>query len=275
LTIPDWQLPLGVNRGLWQYLHDPAIARNYDEGLAGSSLFAVDQRFAERYFDRPGRLLDLGTGTGRLLPPFARRGYWVLGVDLSENMLRQAGLRAAKVGVTIQLLKANLVDLYGLRDESFDYAACLFSTLGMVVGATARRRVLGHVYRLLRPGGRFVLHVHNRWFNVWDPQGRRWLFANGIRALLHREEGGDRRMPVHVGIAGLTLHLFTRGEIRRLLKRIGFDTLEIAPVSLRHDGRLRWPWLASGLRSYGYLVAAQKIGGNHAVANPELGLGEH
>ena len=28
----DWQLPEGVNRGLWDYLHDPAIARNYDAG---------------------------------------------------------------------------------------------------------------------------------------------------------------------------------------------------------------------------------------------------
>src|SRR5438309_6386688 len=96
--VPDWRLPSGVSRGLWDYLRDPSVARNYDQSLAGSTLFAVDQRFAEHIFDRPGRLIDLGCGTGRLLVPFAQRGWWVLGVDLSEEMLRQVGARSVRHG---------------------------------------------------------------------------------------------------------------------------------------------------------------------------------
>src|SRR5262245_65943651 len=106
----DWQLPPGVNRGLWDYLHDRELARNYDAGLGNSALTRVDLAFAERYFDRPGRLLDLGCGTGRLLVSFARRDYWVLGVDLSEEMLRVAGHKARAAGVTIHLLRANLAE---------------------------------------------------------------------------------------------------------------------------------------------------------------------
>ncbi len=87
---PDWQLPPGVNRGLWDYLHDAGLARSYDAGLAGSSLFARRSRFVERHCPHPGRLIDLGCGTGRLLLAFARRGYWVLGVDLSAEMLAEA-----------------------------------------------------------------------------------------------------------------------------------------------------------------------------------------
>src|SRR5262249_5656936 len=137
----DWQLPPGVTRGLWDYLHDPAIARTYDGSLADSRLVRVDQQFAERHFAHPGRLIDLGCGTGRLLLPFARRGFWVLGVDLSEEMLTVAGAKSAATGISVQLLKANLVELDALRDGAFDYAACLFSTLGMVAGAAERRRV--------------------------------------------------------------------------------------------------------------------------------------
>src|SRR5260370_2914942 len=88
-SIPDWQLPAGVTRGLWDYVHDAAVAEAYDQSLSGSGLFAVDQRFAEQYFDRPGRLIDLGCGTGRLLVPFARRGCWVLGLALSPEMFKQ------------------------------------------------------------------------------------------------------------------------------------------------------------------------------------------
>jgi SAM-dependent methyltransferase len=255
----DWQLPPGVTRGLWDFLHDPAVARTYDAGLADNRLVTVDQAFAEAHFDRPGRLLDLGCGTGRLLLPFARRGFWVLGVDLSEEMLAVARDKAAAAGVPVQLLKANLVELDALRDGAFDYAACLFSTLGMVIGAAERRRVVGHVFRLLRPGGRFVLHVHNRWFPLWDPQGRRWLFKDVVRSLFG-QTGGDKVMPVHQGLAGLTLHLFTRREGVRLLRRAGFRLREVRPVSLRPDGRLPGPWWFGRLRAYGYLLAAERPG---------------
>jgi SAM-dependent methyltransferase len=255
---PDWQLPPGVSRGLWEYVHDPAIARTYDDRLADCPLLAVDLAFAEEHLGRPGALIDLGCGTGRLLVPFARRGYRVLGVDLSEDMLAEAGVKAAAAGVEVHCLRANVVELDCLRDGSFDHAACLFSTLGMVSGAEQRRRVVAHVYRLLRSGGRFVLHVHNRWFSAWDPNGRRWLVRDGLAALAGLREGGDRAMPVHQGIAGLVLHLFTRREVVGLLRGAGFRIREVRPVSLRPDGRLPAKWWLGGLRAYGYLVAAER-----------------
>src|SRR5262249_50342417 len=142
--LPDWQLPPGVNRGLWNYVHDPTIARAYDESLAGVSLVRVDQTFAERYFDKPGRLLDMGCGTGRLLIPFAQRGYWALGVDLSEEMLAKVAEKARLAQVRVHRVKANLVELESIADQSFDYAASLFSTLGMIAGTEQRRRVVAH-----------------------------------------------------------------------------------------------------------------------------------
>jgi hypothetical protein len=65
-------------------------------------------------------------------------------------------------------------------------------------------------------------------------------------------------MPVHQGIAGLTLHLFTLREAKRMLKKAGFRLLEVRPVSLRPDGRLLLPSLFGWLRSYGYLFAAER-----------------
>jgi SAM-dependent methyltransferase len=251
---PDWQMPPGVNRGLWDYLQDPAVARNYDAGLTGVSLLDVDLRFVEEHCPQPGRLLDLGCGTGRLLVPFAKRGYGVLGVDLSEEML---ALARAKTGGAVSLLRATIAELNGLRDHCFDYVACLFSTLGMVLGEANRLQVVAHGFRLLRPGGCFVLHVHNRWFNIWNAPGRAWLLQD-IRRRLTGAESGDRVMPVHQGVAGLTLHLFTRGEARRLLTEAGFRIREMRPVSLRANGRLKWPWWFGRLRTYGYLIAAER-----------------
>ena len=168
------------------------------------------------------------------------------------------GEKAAALHVDIPRVCANLVELGMFADEAFDHAACLFSTLGLIVGAEARRRVVRHAYRLLRPGGVFVLHVHNRWFNVGTAHGR-WLLAREmIASWLGCGASGDYQMPPHQGVGRLTMHLFTRREIVRLLRLCGFEIVEVRPLSLRADGRLRCPWWFGGLRSYGYLIAARK-----------------
>jgi ubiquinone/menaquinone biosynthesis C-methylase UbiE len=249
-----------VDRALWDYLHSSQLAANYDEALAGSTLFAADESFVLRHCPLPGRLVDLGCGTGRLLVAFARRGYRVVGVDLSLAMLETTRRKAAKARLEMDLVHANIAELDAIADSAFDYAACLFSTLGMLRGAAARHQALAHVHRILRPGGRFVLHVHNRWFNAFDSAGRRWLVRNLLTSLLDASRAGERTMPVHQGVSGLTLHLFTRREAVRLLESEGFQVLDVQPVGWGADALLAKPWLFAGLRAYGYLLAAEKRG---------------
>lgn len=247
---PDWQLPPGVDRGLWAYTHSDELAANYDASLAGTPLLDADLRAAARLFDSPGRLLDLGCGTGRLLMPFAARGFECVGVDISEPMLRRTAEKAEASGVRVALLKANLTDLAGLRDASFDHAACLFSTLGMIRGAEHRGRAVAEMFRVLKPGGRVLLHVHNRLSHLWDASGRAWLWTHG--------RVGDREMPGPGGVGRLTLHLFTRGEAVRTLRDAGFADVRVEPIGLRADGSLPAAWWLPSLRAYGFLLAARR-----------------
>src|SRR5262249_15870367 len=223
------------------------------------SLFSLDLSFVERHCQPPGRLLDLGCGTGRLLIHAARKGYSPVGVDLSAEMLSVASAKAREASVSVDLVRASIVEVEAFRDGSFDHAACLFSTLGMVRGHAPRPPLVRHVRRLLRPGGRFVLHVHNRWFNLHDSAGRRWLMGDLWRSWFRGAPAGDRLMPAHQGIAGLTLHLFTRGEAVRLLRSAGFRIVEARPISTRGDGRLAWPWLLAWAGGYGFLLAAESL----------------
>jgi SAM-dependent methyltransferase len=245
--VPDWQLPPGTDRGLWDYVSSERVAREYDAALAGTPLLDLDLRFAERHFPTPGRLVDLGCGTGRLLVPFARRGFSCLGVDLSDAMLDVVREKAEQEGLNIDRLKANLVELDPLPAASFDYAACLFSTLGMIRERDNRARFLSHVRRILRPGGVFVLHAHNAGFR-FGRVGRRG------------PEPGDRTMPQHCGGAELTLHHYTRRELVGELAAAGFRVRELVPVGTRPDGRLPVAWLLPGVRAYGFLAAAEASG---------------
>lgn len=241
-SIPDWQLPPGVDRGLWDYFHAESMVRDYDENLAGSPLLEADVRFCEKHFHNPGKLIDLGCGTGRLLIHFTQKGFDCLGVDLSEAMLAVAAQKSISLGLPVRCQRANLVELDGVESASFDYAACLFSTLGMIRGKDHRRTFLEHVRRILKPRGVFVLHVHNRWF--------RFGFGLGKKG----KENGDRTMPQAYGGAELTLHHFTRAEIERDLHAAGFVVREIEPVGIA--GELRNRWLMRTVRAYGYLIGA-------------------
>lgn len=254
----DWQLPPGVSRSLWDYFHDAELARGYDQSLQDTPLLHIDQAFVREYCQPPGRIIDLGAGTGRLALNLATSGYRPVAVDLSPEMLKVLREKAHAAGVDIPCVCGNLVELDMFADASFDHAACLFGTLGLIVGADARERFLGHVHRLLKPGGVFVVHVHNRWFNVWTGAGRRLLLHDLLGSCLGRGTPGDYEMPAHQGVGRLTMHLFTRREIAGLLRDIGFEILEIRPVSVRADGRLRAAWLLSRLRAYGYLIAARR-----------------
>ena len=139
-----------------------------------------------------GPLVDRGSGAGGQAVEFASKGFPVTAVDLSARMLRRVAAKADRAGLEVHCVQANLCRL-GLADKSFSYAISMFSTLGMIRGASARRRALAEAYRILRPGGGMALHAHNPWPHLRDPRGRFWLMGPAPRGLGGRPGGGAAR----------------------------------------------------------------------------------
>lgn len=201
---------------------------------------------------------DLGCGTGRALLPLARQGFACLAVDLSEPMLKQVQAQASHEELPIQCVRANLVELDCIAGESVDYAMSLFSTLGMIQGSENRQRALQHAARILKPGGLFVLHVHNYWYNLYDPGGPWWLFSNWFRGAFLRDlERGDKYFHFR-DVGRMYLHVFTGGELRSALQHAGFCIREWLPLTPKRLHALRWPWLLQSLRANGWVVVCQK-----------------
>ncbi len=254
---PDWQLPRGVSRGLWDYLRAPHIANQYDEYFAENSLFEFDEAILSRHFTNPGRIIDLGCGTGRLLVPFARRGFPGVGVDLSRFMLDEVREKARLESLPISCVVANITELDCLADGTADYCMCMFSTLGMIRGRDNRRSVLRHARRIVKPGGMFALHVHNRWYNLFDPQGRMWLLKNMASSLLHRDiERGDKVYDYR-GIRKMFLHTFSLAELTADLHVAGFRIRECVTLDTTRHRPLPRPWLFPRIRANGWIVVCE------------------
>ncbi len=258
-TPPSWKLPQGVNASLWRYAHTPRLAEDEDSFFAGHPLFEADRRALDARFLVPGPLVDLGSGTGRLSLPFARRGFSVTMVELSHWMVRASLDKAASERLSLLGIRANLCALGCLPDGTFSYALSMFSTLGMIRGESARRKALAEAFRVLRPGGRLALHAHNLWLNLRDPQGRAWLLGQLGRFLLGRPDVGDRRM-LYRGIPAMEVHLFRWPELRRELRAVGFVIEEALPIDAVSSRPIAIPWLFPGLRAGGWIVFARKPG---------------
>ncbi len=259
----NWTYPAladapGSDPSVRAYVASPAIAREYDEYFAHSPLFRFDTQALTHWLPRPGRLLDLGCGTGRHLEHFVRRGWRVTGVDLSELMLAEAANKLAAWPGRSSLITANLTHLpKELTAGRFDAAICMFSTLGMIRPATARRTLCRHILDTLRPGGHLALHVHNRTHNWLSGEGRCGLLGSFLAAITGRREWGDKKLGTYRGIRGMIVHVFTRREIVALLEAGGFQVEEVLAINEPRNAPLHGRH-ARGLRANGYLILARK-----------------
>lgn len=115
---------------------------------------------AFRRFGTPGvrRIADLGCGTGSHAMLLAERGYLVVGVDRSPEMLQIAETKSRARGLEIKWLLGDLssIDL----EETFDAAVLMFAVLGYFTTNDDAVRALQNVGRHLRPGGLLC-------FDVW------------------------------------------------------------------------------------------------------------
>jgi SAM-dependent methyltransferase len=259
---PQWQLPSGVTRGLWDYTHSTTVADDYDHYFAENRLFQFDEQIVLRELELHGigkgkLVADLGCGTGRAVVLLARRGLRGVAVDLSPRMLQIVRRKARDEHLEIHCLRGNLVELDALADATVDAAISLFSTLGMIRGHAHRLQALHHFHRIIKPGGVFILHVHNYWYNLRDPGGPWWLLGNLARSWLLRDlEAGDKYFPYR-GVPNMFLHVFRRRELTRALRAAGFRIRRLIPLDPGRHRALRWPWLLSTLRANGYIAVCE------------------
>jgi SAM-dependent methyltransferase len=183
-----------------------------------------------RELDGRGPVLEIGVGTGRIALPLHEAGVELIGIDISEPMLRRLGANAG--GRTpFPVARADATAL-PFRKDSFG-AAIASHVLHLI---PRWRSVLKNVVDAVRPGGVFLLD-HGDWQGVFREIGDRFI---DLARLDRSNRGVDR-------VEDIDAAMRVRGATPRLLPEIvmrkprSYEQM----ISSLEDGTWSRTWQAS------------------------------
>jgi ubiquinone/menaquinone biosynthesis C-methylase UbiE len=228
-----------VPKNWWRDFFEPLVGEVIFTSKIALSKAEVDQIIKQTKAKASTDVLDLACGIGRHSMCFAERGFRVTGLDYSKPFLREARKTARTKGHHIKFVHGDMRRLNAhVTANTFDLAVCLYTSFGYFAHRADDRKVLRAVYRVLRPGGAFVVNTVNRAAAVkrlrspislgieplpnvfvidsarYDKRNRqtvtRWTIidARGAKSRIARKS--------------FRVNVYTHGELKKLLKAAGF-----------------------------------------------------
>jgi 2-polyprenyl-3-methyl-5-hydroxy-6-metoxy-1,4-benzoquinol methylase len=134
----------------------------YTQGTVGECDF-IEQEIAH---NKAARILDIGCGTGRHSIELTRRGYTVVGVDLSDSQLARAKAKASAQGLSVTFVKHDARQLP--FKSKFDLVIILCEgAFPLMETDEMNFRILRGAADALKPKGKLILTTLNGLFPLF------------------------------------------------------------------------------------------------------------
>jgi SAM-dependent methyltransferase len=165
---------------------------------------------------RESRVLDAGSGYGRIALPLARLGYRIDGIDLSPEMVEAACQAAQKESLEVGFTLGSMTRL-PLEDAAFDAVICLWSAFNELLDEAEQLAAVKEMRRVLVQGG--LLLIEGRPYREATEQE----IANGTR------RGPEHRVEWGLVEGILNPHYrHDEASLASLCREAGFERFEIA-----------------------------------------------
>lgn len=161
------------NSAAWNTQNNPDAGLTQDETILW-----------EHVPTREGKLLVLGGGGGREAIFFARQGWPVTALDISEGMLAEARSVTQARGLEIETVQGDLAT-FDPPAQSFDAVWTSMFLYSLVLGRARRIAMLQRIRGALTPGGWLVVSFH------FDPNARVGAKVDRLRRLIARLTFGN------------------------------------------------------------------------------------
>ncbi len=216
----------------------------YDqESFTQGTLGECDFIEAELQFNKSLKILDVGCGTGRHTIELTRRGYQVVGIDLSESQLDKARKKAKKENLTIEFYQQDARNLP--YQNEFDVAIMLCEG-GFPLMETDEMNfeILKNVTQSLTQQGKIIFTTLNGLFPLFNSLDKFYISENKEGDASYRDNNFDLmtfreyNITEVVDDAGNKKSLkcnerfYVPSEITWLLKTLGYKSIDILGAKL-------------------------------------------
>lgn len=139
------------------------LARFYDslQDIDYSAFVSYYQDLFKHYGLSPKLILDMGCGTGNITIPMAEKGYDMIGLDRSEEMLEIAAEKSRDAGHDILFLQQDMTsfELYGTVDAMI----CALDGINYLTDEGQIAALLKLLHYYLNPGGIFIFDINTEY----------------------------------------------------------------------------------------------------------------
>jgi len=219
-------------------------AGNYDnESFVQGTMGECDFLEKELGFNKAARILDIGCGTGRHTLELTRRGYDVVGVDLSDSQLQGARKKASALNLDIVFQKADARALSFSRE--FDVAMMICEgAFPLMETDEMNYQILQSAARALKANGKLIFTTLNGLFPLFHSvkdflasatqEGNAATGGLSFDLMTFREHSTTTVRDDHGNTKELQCNerYYVPSEITWLLKTLGFATIEIFGAKL-------------------------------------------
>jgi SAM-dependent methyltransferase len=195
------------------------------------------------------RVLDLACGSGRHALELKRHGFEVVGADISPELLEIARRDAAKEGLEVEFVEADLRELK--FDAEFDIVLSLNDgAIGYLETEAENLRAFEVISSSLKPGGRHLMQLPNVLYAQEHLPQKSWISGEAMVELVeHRWNKRERYMegamiPVRFGEVLEELkpiefrqRLYTVEELREIMSSVGMEVDRV----FHGSGKVREP----------------------------------
>lgn len=203
-------------------------------------------------------LLDLACGTGRHAIELTRRGYKVVGFDLSLPMLAKAAEEAQERSQKLNFVQGDMREM--TFEDTFDGIYCWNTSFGFFE-EDKNIQVIQRVHKALKKGGQFMLEVGNRDFIIRQAPSLAWFEGDGcicmdemsidwitsrmkVKRTMMMDDGRTKEIDY-------TVRIYSLHELGKILHDAGFRVAEVS-------GRTGTPGVYFGSESPRTMILAEK-----------------